>query len=312
MKRRTLSLILILCLALSTGAFASGEPSGDASDDLFAPVTFPEDATIVSATAYSVYTKSPSSMQDAVIKATLYWDMTNDEVYAIRFLQPMLPWDDNGISMGWACMTDKAPQEALAAADALVEVAEGVEYAKYLQIGGILWIGEVSSHPAAAVAVDYYADIDGETVALNDYVRTQEGAAWYVDAAMEPVYLLTSPEPAEGPLSDNVAAESQITYKENNGHGVYFWMSDILFPGNMEAIKQFVTENGFDYPYYGEGGITQNEEGFWQTPDAVSGATLEETPSYLDVLKTLYNEIRAGNYVVEHSAGDMPSGEASR
>ena len=310
MSKKWLALLLALALlaALAVSAFASDEPSGEASDDLFAPMVFPEDAKIVSATMYSVYTKSPSSLQDAVMKITLYWDLTNDRVYDIRFLQPMLPWDDNGVSMGWACVTDEALLTALGEADALVEVAEGVEYAKYLEIGGIVWTGEVGSHPAAAVAVDYVADVDGETVTLNDYVRTQEGGEWYVDAAMQPVYFLTSPEPVvvdasgepSGELPTNVAGTYQITYKENNGHGVYFWMSDITFPGNMEAIKEFVEENGFDYDYYADGGIVKNGDGYWQTVDAVSGATLDETPSYLDALKTLYNEIQAGNYVEEN------------
>lgn len=48
------------------------------------------------------------------------------------------------------------------------------------------------------------------------------------------------------------------------------------------------------------GGMTQNEEGYWQTPDAVSGATLSETPTYLDMLKTLYERIQAGDYVAEN------------
>jgi len=295
-----LALALLVCAA---PAFASGEASGsgEASDDLFAPMTFPDDAKIVSATGYSVYTKSPSSMQDAVIRATLYWDMTNDRVYAIRFLQPMLPFDDNGISMGWACVTDEALRDTLKAADALVEPSDGVCYAKYLSIGGIVWTGEPAAHPAMKTAVDYKAVIDGKTVTLNDHVRTPEGAEWYVDAAAQPVYFLTSDasgEPSGEP--ENSAMTYHITYKENNGHGVYFWMSDILFPGNMEAIKEFVTENGFDYDYYADGGITQNKDGFWQTPDAVSGATLEETPTYLDLLKTLYDEIQAGNYVEEN------------
>lgn len=300
-------LAALMLFALAVPALASGEASdasGEVSDELFAPMTFPVDAKIVSATGYSVYTKSPSSMQDAVIKATLYWDMTNDRVYAIRFLQPMLPFDDNGISMGWACVTDEALLAELSAADALAEIADGVFYAKYLSIGGVVWTGEAASHPAASSAVDYVAEIGGQTVTLNDYVRTDEGAAWYVDAAMQPVYFLTDSAPAaSGEASgepENAAYTYQITYKENNGHGVYFWMSDILFPGNMDAIKEFVTENGFDYDYYADGGITQNADGFWQTPDAVSGATLEETPSYLDLLKTLYNEIMAGNCVEEN------------
>lgn len=293
-------LAAVLTAALAVPAFASGEASGEASDELFAPMTFPDDAKIVSATTYSVYTKSPNSLQDAVIKATLYWDMTNDQVYAIRFLQPMLPWDDNGVSMGWACVTDEALLAALGAADALVFPAEGVAYAKYLQIGGVVWTGALGSDPACDTAVVYSAEMDGQTVVLGEYVRSQEGGAWYVDAAMSDVYFLTSGAPAAGPDDENVAGVYQITYKENNGHGVSFWMSDILFPGNMEAIKEFVTENGFDYDYYADGGITRNEDGYWQTVDAVSGATLDEAPTYLDVLKTLYNEIMAGNYVEEN------------
>lgn len=278
----------------------------EVEEDPLAPPTFPEDATIVSATMYSVYTKNPNSLQDAVIQATLYWDMTNDELFAIRFLQPMLPWDDNGAAMGWACVTDEALLAALKEGDGLVEFAEGILYAKYLEIGGILWTGELGSHPAAAVAMDYCAEIDGVKTTLNEYVRSQEGGQWYVEASMQPVKILTA--------AGDVVSEYQITYKENNGHGVHFWMSDITFPGNMDAIKAFVAENGFDYDYYANGGITKNEDGYWQTVDAVTGATLDETPTYLDVLKTLYNEIQAGNYEVVSkapAASAEPSGEAS-
>lgn len=302
---RWIALLLAFILLLGIAAFASPEPSGEvsaeASEDPLAPVEFPDDAKIVSATVYSVYTKSPSSLQDAVMKITLYWDVTNDKVYEIRFLQPMLPWDDNGVAMGWACVPKDEPMRAeLAAEDALVEIADGVEYARYIQIGGIVWTGEVGSHPAAAVAMDYCAEIGGKRVTLNDYVRTDEGAEWYVESALEPVFFLTDDEPADGLMSPNVVASYQIPYKENNGHGVYFWLSDITFPGNMEAIKEFVTENGFDYGYYADGGITQNEDGYWQTVDAVSGATLDETPSYLDALKTAYEMIRAGDFVEEN------------
>lgn len=276
-------------------------------EDLFADPDFPSDAVIVSATGYSVYTKKPDSPQDAVIMATMYWDETNDTLYAIRFIQPMLPFDDNGTAMGWACVTDEALLDTLGGSDALVAVADGVSYAKYLRIGGIVWTGAVSSHPAAALAVDYSAAINGEQTTLNDYVRTDEGAAWYVNASREAVYVLTAPE-------GDAAAEWAVPYKETNGHGVYFWSSAITFPGNMQAIKDFVAENGFDYDYYADGGITKGDSGYWQTADAVSGATLDEAPSYLDLLKTLYNEIQSGNYEVESdpTASADPSGEAGK
>ena len=296
MKTKILSALiaLVMIAALAVPAFASAEPV------VIEPVTFPDDAKIVSATMYSEYTKNPDSMQDAVIKATLYWDQTNEKVYEIRFLQAMLPWDDNNAGSGWACVKDEDVLAALEEADALVTVEEGIAYPKYLQIGDIVWTGELGSHPACEVAVEYYAEIDGETMSIIEYGATQEGGAWYHEAVLEDVLVLTGPEAVEDAEDDNVAATITVPYKETNGHGTFFWLSDITFPGNMEAIKQFVIENGFDYDYYADGGITQNEDGFWQTADAVTGATLDETPTYLDVLKTLYNEIMDGNYVEEN------------
>lgn len=327
MLKKSLVWLIMLALVLSFGAaaLASAEPAAEASgeaaaeveveaeaeaeaevEDPLADPVFPEDVTIVSATMYSLYTKLPDSPQDAVIEATLYWDLTNDELFAVRFLQPMLPWDDNGADLSWAYVSDEALLEALEQGDALVAYPGGLYFAKYLEIGGILWTGELSTHASCGDAVEYYAEIDGERVAIIDFVSDQEGGKWFMEAARQPVKFLT----ADG----ETVLEYQITYKETNGHGVYYWLSDLSFPGNMDAIKAFVAEYGFDYDYYADGGMTQNEDGYWQTPDAVTGATLDETPTYLDMLKTLYNEIQAGNYVVESepaAASAEPSGEVS-
>lgn len=172
-------------------------------------------------------------------------------------------------------------------------------YGKYIQIGGIVWTGELGSDPACDQAVVYTAEIDGETVRLNDYVATEEGGAWYHQAALEDVYILKTSEKAQAD-SENVALVYRITYKETNGHGEGYWMSDLKFSGNMKAIKDFVTENGFDYDYYKDGGITQGEDKYWQTPDAISGATLDEVPTYLDTLKLLYERIQSGEYTEEN------------
>ena len=139
-----------------------------------------------------------------------------------------------------------------------------------------------------------YLNASGQTVKMNDYVATEAGGEWFVNAAETPAQLLASADAAEA------AGTVEIPVKETNGHGTDFWPSPITFPGNIQAIKDFVTENGFDYDYYADGGMTQNEEGYWQTPDAVSGATLSETPTYLDMLKTLYERIQAGEYVAEN------------
>ncbi len=276
----------------------------ESADAAPGPLAFPEDKKIVSATTYSIYTKSEASLQDAVIKATLYWNQTDNQVYDIRFLQAMLPWDDNGASGGWANITDQAVIEALG--DAVIsfignEHGNQVEcnYAKYIQIGDIVWTGELGSDSAVEQAVVYTAEIDGQNVRLNDYVAGEEGGAWYHQAALNDAYMLKTADTAQAD-SENAAQACQITYKETNGHGEAYWMSDIKFSGNMQAIKGFVKDNGFDYGYYKDGGITQNEEGYWQTADAVSGATLDEVPTYLDILKRLYDEIQNGEYTEEN------------
>ena len=85
-------------------------------------------------------------------------------------------------------------------------------------------------------------------------------------------------------------------YKEGDGHGVDFWSSPITFPGNMQLLKEFAEQTNFSYDYYADGGLTQNADGYWQTADAVSGATIAEGCTYLDMLKTLYDRIQNGEY----------------
>lgn len=294
--------------ALDPEANPYEEPAETESAELVTeiePVVFPEDRKVVSATTYGIYTKKADSPQDAVLKTTLYWDETNQEIYDIRFLQAMLPWDDNGANGGWANMTDESVVEALG--DAVISFAGDVhgstvdcDYARYLQIGDMVWTGELGSDPACEQAVVYSTELDGEKVLLNDYVADEAGGQWYHEAALSDVYILKTPEKAESAGDDNVAMTYKITYKETNGHGESYWPSELKFSGNMEAIKTFVKENGFDYGYYADGGITQNEDGIWQTVDAVSGATLDETPTYLDTLKMLYEKIRNGEYTEEN------------
>ena len=108
--------------------------------------------------------------------------------------------------------------------------------------------------------------------------------------------MLTSDEAAASADADNVASTYTMEYKEGDGHGVDFWSSPITFPGNMQLLKEFAEQTNFSYDYYADGGLTQNADGYWQTADAVSGATIAEGCTYLDMLKTLYDRIQNGEY----------------
>ena len=143
----------------------------------------------------------------------------------------------------------------------------------------------------------YSAVIDGTETTLFDYCATEEGGKWYIDATDgKDCYLLTSDEAAASADADNVASTYTMEYKEGDGHGVDFWSSPITFPGNMQLLKEFAEQTNFSYDYYADGGLTQNADGYWQTADAVSGATIAEGCTYLDMLKTLYDRIQNGEY----------------
>ena len=267
------------------------------------PVEIPAGSNIVMASTYGLYTKSADSDQDAVIKATLYWNEEDNTCFAIRFKEALTPWMDTGSTSGWACVQDadvlaKLGDAVIPFSAPATEYSEAVEtnYAKYIQIGDIVWTGALGSTAASENAVVYSAVIDGTETTLFDYCATEEGGKWYIDATDgKDCYLLTSDEAAASADADNVASTYTMEYKEGDGHGVDFWSSPITFPGNMQLLKEFAEQANFSYDYY-DGGLTQNADGYWQTADAVSGATIAEGCTYLDMLKTLYDRIQNGEY----------------
>ena len=260
------------------------------------PVEIPAGSNIVMASTYGLYTKSADSDQDAVIKATLYWNEEDNTCFAIRFKEALTPWMDTGSTSGWACVQDadvlaKLGDAVIPFSAPATEYSEAVEtnYAKYIQIGDIVWTGALGSTAASENAVVYSAVIDGTETTLFDYCATEEGGKWYIDATDgKDCYLLTSDEAAASADADNVAATYTMEYKEGDGHGVDFWSSPITFPGNMQLLKEFAEQTNFSYDYYADG--------YWQTADAVSGATIAEGCTYLDMLKTLYDRIQNGEY----------------
>lgn len=268
------------------------------------PVEIPAGSNIVMASTYGLYTKSADSDQDAVIKATLYWNEEDNTCFAIRFKEALTPWMDTGSTSGWACVQDadvlaKLGDAVIPFSAPATEYSEAVEtnYAKYIQIGDIVWTGALGSTAASENAVVYSAVIDGTETTLFDYCATEEGGKWYIDATDgKDCYLLTSDEAAASADADNVASTYTMEYKEGDGHGVDFWSSPITFPGNMQLLKEFAEQTNFSYDYYADGGLTQNADGYWQTADVVSGATIAEGCTYLDMLKTLYDRIQNGEY----------------
>ena len=261
--KRAVSLILAGSLALSLAACG-----GSASST----------STTASSAAGTTLTGKGDGF-GGVITATV--TMEGDTITAVSFDAP-----DETESVGGAALSTLAEQ---------IVAANGTE------IDGVSGATYTTNGCKAAVlnALDPEANPYEETTetTLFDYCATEEGGQWYLDATDgKDCYLLTSDEAASSADAANVAATYSMQYKEGDGHGTAFWSSPITFPGNMQLLKEFAEQTNFSYDYYADGGLTQNADGYWQTADAVSGATIAEGCTYLDMLKTLYDRIQNGEY----------------
>ena len=127
----------------------------------------------------------------------------------------------------------------------------------------------------AETAAKLGGEVNGESVELMDYICTDEGGVWYYES--NPATLLN----AQG----EAAAEIEIGTKASIEHGVAFWPSDIKFPGNIERIENYLTENGVNYT---EDQIVKGEDGVWNVADVVTGATLAGTKNYLLIAQRAY------------------------
>lgn len=207
--------------------------------------------------AYGVYSFE-GEHPDSLIRATV--DVADGVITAAAFDEKLIPVTVSGAE-GWAEVEEET---AAKLGDAVVKSGEKV-YAASLSIGGEVW--------TVAEDLTVSNDAHGELLA---YLCTDEGGAWYY--AQESADLLD----AQG----QACATVTIGTKESTEHGVHFWPSALLFPGNIEALEQFVVANGTDYTL---DDMKLGENG-WQVADALTGATLAGAPNHLLLAQKAYEK----------------------
>lgn len=202
--------------------------------------------------AFGVYSME-GEHPDSLIRATVVTD--GDKIVSVDFDEKLLPVAIGGAS-GW---DELDPETAALVGDAVV-VSGDKTYAASFSMDGVVWT------------------VDGDLNVTNPelgefmaYICTDEGGAWYF--AQESADLLNA--------AGETAANAAIGTKESIQHGVFFWPSELKFPGNIAAIENFVVENGVGYEL---SDIAMGENG-WAVADALTGATLAGTPNYLLLAK---------------------------
>ena len=217
--------------------------------------------------AYGVYNQD-GEHPDSLIRVTM--DCDGELVTGVQIDEKLIPYTVSGAE-GWAELDDET---AAKLGDAVLEV-NGKKYPASFELGSVVFTGAASEE-----GLVYTGDVNGETVDLMDYICTDEGGAWYYDSAVAKLL------DAQG----NEAAESEIGTKASIQHGVAFWPSEITFPGNIERIENYLTENGVNYT---EDQIVKGEDGAWEVADVTTGATLAGTKNYLLIAQQAYEKAQA-------------------
>ena len=212
--------------------------------------------------AYGVYNLG-NEQPDSLIRVTL--DCDGEKVTGAQIDEKLIPYSASGAE-GWAELDDET---AAKLGDAVLTVGEK-KYPQSFELGGVTFTGA-----AEESGIAYTGEVNGESVNLMDYICTDEGGAWYYES--NPATLLN----AQG----EAAAEVEIGTKASIEHGVAFWPSDIKFPGNIERIENYLTENGVNYT---EDQIAKGEDGVWAVADVTTGATLAGTKNYLLIAQRAY------------------------
>lgn len=217
--------------------------------------------------AYGVYHQA-GEHPDSLIRVTM--DCDGELVTGAQIDEKLIPYTVSGAE-GWAELDDET---AAKLGDAVLEV-NGKKYPASFELGSVVFTGAASEEELV-----YTGDVNGETVDLMDYICTDEGGAWYYDSAVAKLL------DAQG----NEAAEIEIGTKASIQHGVAFWTSEITFPGNIERIENYLTENGVNYT---EDQIVKGEDGAWEVADVTTGATLAGTKNYLLIAQQAYEKAQA-------------------
>lgn len=246
MKKRMLALLAILALCAAIPAMAQ----------------------TTQGVAYGVYNQEGES-PDSLIRVTLTCE--DGAVTAAQIDEKLIPASHGGAE-GWAVLSEET--RALLG-DAVIE-AGNAAYPERFALDGVVFTGTADEQGN----VSYTGDVAGETVALMDYICTDEGGAWYF--ACEKAELLG----ADGAA----VAEAAIGTKASIEHGVAFWPSEIKFPGNIERICAFLVEQGTAYEATD---FAKGEDGAWMVADVTTGATLAGTPNYLLLAKEAYEKATA-------------------
>lgn len=212
--------------------------------------------------AYGVYNQS-GEQPDSFIRVTM--NCSGERVTDVQIDEKLIPYSASGAE-GWAELDEET---AAKLGDAVLTVGEK-KYPASFELGGVAFVGTAEEN-----GVVYTGEVNGESVELMAYVCTDEGGAWYYES--NPATLLN----AQG----EAVAEIEIGTKASIEHGVAFWPSEIKFPGNIERIEAYLSENGVNYT---EDQIVKGEDGVWNVADVTTGATLAGTKNYLLIAQRAY------------------------
>lgn len=149
--------------------------------------------------------------------------------------------------------------------------------AKYVVYNGTNYVGTT-----VGTSVTYVeADEDGNPAGQQDLeliiVASQDSMAEYFDSIQDGGFGIMTE------FGGDVETVDTTSYGQVTKRGSSYWNFGIGWQGNIEAIEEFIAENGFNYNLDDVSRAAEpndDDQQLWSVADAVTGATLSDFPDY--------------------------------
>lgn len=149
--------------------------------------------------------------------------------------------------------------------------------AKFVEYNGTTYVGTTVGTSVTYVEADDEGDAAGQQDLELLIIRGQDSMAAYVDSIQDGGFGIMTE------FGGTVEPVTTTSYGQVTKRGSEYWNFGLGWQGNIDAMEEFIAENGWDYNLDDMARAEEEDEDgsrYWSVADVVTGATLSDFKDY--------------------------------
>ncbi len=158
-----------------------------------------------------------------------------------------------------------------------VQRGNEVRVAEYVEYDGTTYVGTTVGESLTYVEADENGEPAGNQDLELQIIYGQDSMAHYFDVIQNGGFGIMTE------FGGDVTPVTSTDYNQVTKRGSGYWdFGELGWQGNIDAIEEFITEEGFHYNLADMQRLDEDDEGLrrWEVADAVTGATLSDFKDY--------------------------------